>query len=503
MREPGRTGSNCILSHDPLDDVMELISNDSVNTRPQNDMVSFPILTDHVPCGGLLDTVTINQYPAEPTVSSEWQPCQTSALPTLIIKEQPKQRGMRFRYRCEGRSAGSILGESSNDQTKTLPAIQLLNCEAIREVHISVCLVWKDPPHRIHPHALVGKDCHDGICEFILHPNEGETEHCFSNLGIQCVRKKEIESSVQARLNLGIDPYNAGMWRHHEEVDLNVVRLCFQAWYTSPAGQQMKIGPVLSEPVYDKKSTNTSELKICRMNKEYGHCEGGEEVYILCDKVQKEDIKVVFFDNSWEACANFSQADVHRQIAIVLKTPPYRDLHICNPATVQVCLQRITDGIRSDGVSFTYLPHDGDSHGVRRKRPRISSPLDEFVGHDPHGIESRRRQARPEYTDYITSPSDYGILPAIDPFNILTDPQILQDYVTHIEDTHSNLDIYAAWTTADLEEQATASHFESIQAYNDGEATASLVGHSLSLTGEQAQMYSECPYADDMRMGSC
>lgn len=34
-------------------------------------------------------------------------------------------------------------------------------------------------------------------------------------------------------------------------------------------------------------STNTSELRICRMNKEYGPCTGGEELYLLCDKVQK------------------------------------------------------------------------------------------------------------------------------------------------------------------------------------------------------------------------
>ncbi|XP_018416998.1 PREDICTED: transcription factor RelB [Nanorana parkeri] len=351
------------------DDVMELINNESIPTIPHGDMFSFPLLPDHETCGGLLETVTINQFPQESAVSSTWESCQTSAQPTLIIKEQPKQRGMRFRYQCEGRSAGSILGESSNEQTKTLPAIQLLHCETIQEAHINVCLVWKDHPHRVHPHALVGKDCHDGICGIVLHPSNGENEHCFSNLGIQCVRKKEIESSVRARLNLGIDPYNAGIWRHHEEVDLNVVRLCFQASYVSSTGQQMTIGPVLSEPVYDKKSTNTSELKICRINKDSGHCEGGEELYILCDKVQKEDIKVMFFDSTWEACANFSQADVHRQIAIVLKTPPYRDLYIQDPAPVQVCLQRITDGIRSDGLTFTYLPPTKDSGRFLNQRP--------------------------------------------------------------------------------------------------------------------------------------
>lgn len=45
--------------------------------------------------------------------------------PKLVITEQPKQRGMRFRYECEGRSAGSILGESSTDASKTLPAIEV------------------------------------------------------------------------------------------------------------------------------------------------------------------------------------------------------------------------------------------------------------------------------------------------------------------------------------------------------------------------------------------
>lgn len=45
--------------------------------------------------------------------------------PHLIITEQPKQRGMRFRYECEGRSAGSILGESSTEASKTLPAIEV------------------------------------------------------------------------------------------------------------------------------------------------------------------------------------------------------------------------------------------------------------------------------------------------------------------------------------------------------------------------------------------
>lgn len=41
------------------------------------------------------------------------------------ITEQPKQRGLRFRYECEGRSAGSIPGESSTSEKKTFPTIKV------------------------------------------------------------------------------------------------------------------------------------------------------------------------------------------------------------------------------------------------------------------------------------------------------------------------------------------------------------------------------------------
>lgn len=41
------------------------------------------------------------------------------------IVEQPKQRGLRFRYECEGRSAGSIPGEGSTSEKKTFPTIKV------------------------------------------------------------------------------------------------------------------------------------------------------------------------------------------------------------------------------------------------------------------------------------------------------------------------------------------------------------------------------------------
>ncbi|NWS78881.1 RELB factor, partial [Crotophaga sulcirostris] len=300
--------------------------------------------------------------------------------PTLVITEQPKQRGMRFRYECEGRSAGSILGESSTEASKTLPAIELLHCQGIPEVTVTACLVWKDWPYRVHPHGLVGKDCSNGLCEVVLKP-QTNPKHSFSNLGIQCVKKKEIEAAIEKKLQLGIDPFKAGSLKNHQEVDMNVVRICFQASYKDSSGQTQHLSPVLSEPIFDKKSTNTSELRICRMNKESGPCTGGEELYLLCDKVQKEDIAVVFRKETWEARADFSQADVHRQVAIVFKTPPYQHLELAEPVEVEVFLQRLTDSVCSESFRFTYLPKDHDAYGVNVKRKRgMPDVLEELSG---------------------------------------------------------------------------------------------------------------------------
>jgi hypothetical protein len=42
------------------------------------------------------------------------------------ITEQPASKALRFRYECEGRSAGSIPGVNSTPENKTFPTIQVL-----------------------------------------------------------------------------------------------------------------------------------------------------------------------------------------------------------------------------------------------------------------------------------------------------------------------------------------------------------------------------------------
>lgn len=45
--------------------------------------------------------------------------------PFVEILEQPASKALRFRYECEGRSAGSIPGVNSTPENKTFPSIRV------------------------------------------------------------------------------------------------------------------------------------------------------------------------------------------------------------------------------------------------------------------------------------------------------------------------------------------------------------------------------------------
>lgn len=64
----------------------------------------------------------------------------------LEILVEPQPKGLRFRYECEGRSAGSIPGVGSSTENKTFPTIKVCNYQG--PITIVVSLVTKDPPYR-------------------------------------------------------------------------------------------------------------------------------------------------------------------------------------------------------------------------------------------------------------------------------------------------------------------------------------------------------------------
>ncbi|XP_059566059.1 transcription factor p65 isoform X2 [Myotis daubentonii] len=299
--------------------------------------------------------------------------------PYVEIIEQPKQRGMRFRYKCEGRSAGSIPGERSTDTTKTHPTIKIIGYTGPGTVRIS--LVTKDPPHRPHPHELVGKDCRDGFYEAELCPDR--CIHSFQNLGIQCVKKRDLEQAISQRIQTNNNPFQVPMEEQRGDYDLNAVRLCFQVTVRDPSGRPLRLSPVLSHPIFDNRAPNTAELKICRVNRNSGSCLGGDEIFLLCDKVQKEDIEVYFTGPGWEARGSFSQADVHRQVAIVFRTPPYADPSLQAPVRVSMQLRRPSDRELSEPMEFQYLPDTDDRHRIEEKRKRTYETFKSIMKRSP------------------------------------------------------------------------------------------------------------------------
>ncbi|KAM3919715.1 transcription factor p65 isoform 1-T1 [Leptodactylus fuscus] len=301
------------------------------------------------------------------------------SIPYVEIIEQPKQRGMRFRYKCEGRSAGSIPGERSTDSTKTHPTIKINNYQGPARIRIS--LVTKDAPYKPHPHELVGKDCKDGYYEADLSPDRNI--HSFQNLGIQCVKKREVDEAIAQRIRTNNNPFNVSSEELKSDYDLNTVCLCFQVYIRDQTGVLVPLPFAVSQPIYDNRAPNTAELKICRVNKNSGSCLGGDEIFLLCDKVQKEDIEVMFVHGNWEARGSFSQADVHRQVAIVFRTPPYRDPEIRVPVKVQMQLRRPSDKEVSEPMEFQYLPYEGDLHHIDEKRKRTLESFKHIVKKNP------------------------------------------------------------------------------------------------------------------------
>lgn len=68
-------------------------------------------------------TRTDNLQPMDsPSTSNGRKPMNT---PYIKITEQPAPKALRFRYECEGRSAGSIPGVNSTTENKTYPTIQV------------------------------------------------------------------------------------------------------------------------------------------------------------------------------------------------------------------------------------------------------------------------------------------------------------------------------------------------------------------------------------------
>lgn len=358
--------------------------------------------------------------------------------PYIEVVEQPQSRGFRFRYECEGPSHGGLQGEKSEKYRKTFPAIKIRNYNGPSRVVVT--LVTDETVPRPHAHKLVGKNCTDGSCVVEVKP--GQSNVTFANLCVQHVTRKKSSEVIENRIieamkldklvkagNLNVEAFLTDEEKKQakdqaekqaKDMQLNVVRLCFQAYLRDENGLFSRLLPsVLSSPIYDSKAPGANVLKICRMDKYGGSCRGDEEVFLLCEKVQKDDISVRFVEQDedgnvvWEAFGNFGPFDVHRQYAIVFKTPAYKDPTIDRTVNVLIMLQRKSDGETSDPKSFTYYPQKDEIDELlkhKRSKKMPSYPPGNFGGGEP-GRRNMASSGNGLQTNNLFSQTSQGNLP--------------------------------------------------------------------------------------------
>ncbi|XP_031826940.1 nuclear factor NF-kappa-B family member relish isoform X2 [Nomia melanderi] len=316
--------------------------------------------------------------------------------PYLTILEQPVEK-FRFRYKSEMIGThGSLVGSNTgNGRNKHAPMVQLHNFPTNAKIRCT--LVTSKEDLRIpHAHRLVrrvnGVDSNDPH-DVDVTPENGFIA-TFHGMGIIHTAKKHVREELIKKLRNeqlekkkrenGIDTLSIreeAQIKHDADdyqkcVNLNSVALCFQAFILNECNVMIPITDrVYSNTINNLKSALTGELKICRIDKYTSSVDGGEEVFLLVEKVGKKNIKIKFFeindDNNeiWSAYGRFSELDVHHQYAIVFRTPPYKDRDITSPKEVFIQLERPSDGDCSEPLKFTYKPSD---RIIGRKRQRMS-----------------------------------------------------------------------------------------------------------------------------------
>ncbi|XP_037524245.1 embryonic polarity protein dorsal isoform X3 [Rhipicephalus sanguineus] len=300
---------------------------------------------------------------------------QPQQQPHVVILEQPASRALRFRYQCEGRYPGTLVGVSSTAENKTYPTIKVMGVQ--KPAVVVVSCVTKDQPYRVHPHNLVGKEgCKNGICTQHLKPDMTCT---FTSLGIQCVKRRDVEQNLLQRENIRVDPFRNG-FAHKDQaasIDLNAVRLCFQVFLegSQPGKFTVPLHPIVSDIIYDRKAM--SDLTITKLSHTCAPMSGGLEMILLCDKVAKDDIEVWFEEERdgqtvWKERAELLPNGVHKQVAICFRTPRYRDPIMADvPVDVHLLLRRPSDGALSEPRAFTLHPNERDPEAIERKKRKI------------------------------------------------------------------------------------------------------------------------------------
>ncbi|XP_052740649.1 uncharacterized protein LOC112053564 [Bicyclus anynana] len=313
-------------------------------------------------------------------------------LPYLKITEQPQDH-FRFRYKSEMIGThGCLLGKStSTTKTKSHPTVELKNYPGTALIR---CRLVRHDVDEEHPHRLLEDDQDRDVTSII--PQQGSYRVAFSGMGIIHTAKKDValllfqKYSQEKIKHLNENGLRLMCENQAKNINLNIVRLKFSAHDVNTNAEICL--PVYSEPIHNMKSAATNDLKICRISRCNGKPQGGDDVFIFVEKVNKKNIMIRFFeidengDRGWTANGTFLQSDVHHQYAIVFRTPRYRDPKTPNNMKVYMELVRPSDGRTSEPKEFTYIAET--IHRMNKKRKADFSSYSSLESNSGSSIKS-------------------------------------------------------------------------------------------------------------------
>ncbi|XP_037071872.1 nuclear factor NF-kappa-B p100 subunit-like [Pollicipes pollicipes] len=305
--------------------------------------------------------------------------------PRLLLLEQPQER-FRFRYESElGGTHGQLAGRSGSDR-RSFPTVKL---EGFRQQAVIRCELFtveeagSGGQHVPHVHTLQGRNCSGGMAEMRVGA-DNEYTASFQGLGIIHTAKKQMVEKIMRRklderkrlverTNLGklwtpseVDKMEAQEQATQESQRINMNRVClrFRALFQNPHTMEYEeiCAPVFSDAIYNGKSAQTGELKIVQLSEAYSPCTGNKEIWLLVERVRKNDIKVRVYEENEEHCEIWCDygrvIKCHHQYAIIFQTPPYRNKDLPSPVRVFIQLERPSDGCVSEPKNFQYTERD-------------------------------------------------------------------------------------------------------------------------------------------------
>ncbi|KAF6210562.1 hypothetical protein GE061_013668 [Apolygus lucorum] len=325
----------------------------------------------------------------------------TGSGPYLTVVEEP-ETSYRFRYKKESQKPhGPLKGRESIGQTQKNsngPRVKLVNFEGEAIIRCTLhCQTNEDGPS---PHMLVIAKGKSNIEyePFILQVNRSnDYTATFNKMNILHVVTKDepyLRHYQLKKMRLGepgtvitlpdvskgpvelTESVQKEIRAHWRKINKDICKLRFEA-FEKKGNKYHFIGYVLSAPIKNKKSPLTNDLRIVKSSHVEGPCTGGTEILIFTEKLIK-DVQIIFSDeDGWEANADFKESDIHKQVAVAFKTPPYKDTKIMEPVSVFYKICRRTDGEGSNEAEFRYLPKEDNMFlnmlmdvPVKRKKPQ-------------------------------------------------------------------------------------------------------------------------------------